>query len=334
LNEYSHSDRIRTVLEGKKPDRVPVALWRHFPVDDQDPVDLADAICAFQRENDFDLVKVTPASSFSLRDWGAEDVWEGNAEGTRRYTKRVIQKPGDWHRLKVLDPRRGFLGAQIKCLSAVRKQLGHDIPILQTVFNPLSQARNLAGADVLLEHLRRWPDAVAAGLERIFQSTKKFVTASREAGAEGIFLAVQHASFRLMSEGEYAQWGKEHDAALFDLADSWVNMLHLHGHGVMFDAMTDLPAHIINWHDREAGPSLAEGYRRSGKVVCGGWRQWETIVYGNPKQVIEEARDAVRQMQGKHLILGTGCVTPIIAPRANWKAANRFGKNVRSPVRK
>ena len=27
---------------------------------------------------DFDLVKVTPASSFCLRDWGAEDRWTGN----------------------------------------------------------------------------------------------------------------------------------------------------------------------------------------------------------------------------------------------------------------
>ena len=67
-------------------DRAPVALWRHFPVDDQGPETLAAATLDFQHSYDFDLVKVTPASSFSIKDWGAEDAWEGSTEGTRRYT--------------------------------------------------------------------------------------------------------------------------------------------------------------------------------------------------------------------------------------------------------
>jgi uroporphyrinogen decarboxylase len=321
MNSYSHAERIKSVLAGKKPDRVPVALWRHFPVDDQNPLTLADAVVAYQRMYDFDLVKVTPASSFSLKDWGAEDVWEGDPEGTRRYAKRVIQKPGDWGRLGAKDPHRGFLGAQIKCLSIIRAQLGSEVPVLQTVFNPMSQARNLAGAEVFLEHLRRWPDAVEEGLERIFLTTKRFVEASIDAGADGIFLAVQHASLRLLSESEYCRWGKPHDAALLSASDSWLNMLHLHGEAVMFDTLADLPAHIINWHDREAGPTLAEGFRRSGKVVCGGLRQWETIVFGDPQKVRAEKRDAIAQMGSKHLILGTGCVTPISAPYGNIMAA-------------
>jgi len=49
-----------------------------------------------QHHYDFDLVKVTPASSFSIKDWGAEDAWEGSTEGTRRYTSHPVQKPQDW----------------------------------------------------------------------------------------------------------------------------------------------------------------------------------------------------------------------------------------------
>ena len=45
-------------------DRPPVALWRHFPVDDQDPETLAAATLDFQRHYDFDLVK--SHSSFLL----------------------------------------------------------------------------------------------------------------------------------------------------------------------------------------------------------------------------------------------------------------------------
>ena len=55
----THKERIRGCLNNQILDRPPVALWRHFPVDDQDPRLLADATLHFQRTYDFDLVKVT-----------------------------------------------------------------------------------------------------------------------------------------------------------------------------------------------------------------------------------------------------------------------------------
>jgi uroporphyrinogen decarboxylase len=73
---------------------------------------------------DFDLVKVTPASSFCLKDWGVEDAWEGSTEGTRRYTRRVVQKPGDWESLPVLEPSAPHLAAQLACLRQIRARLG------------------------------------------------------------------------------------------------------------------------------------------------------------------------------------------------------------------
>jgi hypothetical protein len=39
-----HRERMQAVLAGQKPDRTPVALWRHFPVDDQEPQLLADLV--------------------------------------------------------------------------------------------------------------------------------------------------------------------------------------------------------------------------------------------------------------------------------------------------
>ena len=86
----THRERLETCLSDHILDRTPVALWRHFPVDDQTPEGLARAILAFQRTFDFDLVKVTPASSFCLKDWGSQDEWHGDTEGTCRYTHRVI----------------------------------------------------------------------------------------------------------------------------------------------------------------------------------------------------------------------------------------------------
>jgi uroporphyrinogen decarboxylase len=322
----SHRERVAAVLRGERPDRVPVALWRHFPGDDQDPESLAAAVIAFQREFDFDLIKVTPASSYSVRDWGVRDVWEGDPEGVRRYVDRAIHSPRDWGRLKPLDIRRGALGAQLECLRLIVRESHGTTPVLQTIFNPLAQARHLAGDEPLLEHMRRWPEAVAGGLETITRVTAAFVGACLEAGADGIFLASQHASFRLLSAEEYLRFGRPYDLRLLHAAGpGWLNMLHLHGESVMFSELCDYPVHVLNWHDREAGPSLKDGWRASHKVVCGGWEQWQTIVRGDPQRVRDQARDAVHQMAGRNLILGTGCVAPIVAPRANLLAAARAG---------
>ena len=97
----THRERIQAAIRGEIIDRPPVALWRHFPVDDQNPQSLAEAHLNYQQNYDFDLMKVTPASSFCLKDWGVEDEWVGDTEGTRRYTKRIIHSPEDWESLTV-----------------------------------------------------------------------------------------------------------------------------------------------------------------------------------------------------------------------------------------
>jgi uroporphyrinogen decarboxylase len=318
----SHRERMEAVLSGDSTGEIPVALWRHFPVEDQDPHTLADAVVRFQQEFDFDLVKVTPASSFSVRDWGVEDVWEGDPEGTRRYTKRVVKTPTDWGKLRRLDPRRGALGQQLVCLGEIKSRLGRETPVLQTVFNPLAQARHLAGDAVLIEHLRQWPQAVLEGLERITEATERFVTSCLERSEDGIFFAVQHATRALLSPDEYRQFGRPFDLRVLGAASGgWLNLLHLHGDAVMLEDLCDYPVQVINWHDREAGPSLKVGHALSDKVVCGGLGQWSTMVCGDPSRVREEAFDAVRQMSGRHLILGTGCVCPVVTPWLNLRAA-------------
>src|SRR5689334_2681490 len=231
----THKERIQTTLSGKTPDRTPIALWRHFPVDDQRPDALAAAALNFQQTYDFDIVKVTPASSFAVRDWGVEDEWMGDTEGTRKYTKRVINKPGDWERLKVLDLASIHLARQLSCIRLIREKLDRDTPLIQTVFSPLAQAKNLAGNNTLIAHIRQHPEAVMKGLETISKTTKKFVEALVDAGIDGIFYAIQHAQASLLTLDEYKLFALLHDQSVLKPANGlWCNMLHLHGKDVYF----------------------------------------------------------------------------------------------------
>lgn len=319
----THRKRMENCLAGKANDRPPVALWRHFPVDDQDPYLLAKATLYYQRSYDFDLVKVTPASSYCLRDWGVEDEWRGASEGTRQYTRRVIHSPQDWLKLRPLDPGEGALARQITCLKLLYQELEPDTPIIQTIFNPLSQAKNLVGGDQLLMHLRRYPNEVHAGLATIAEGTRRFIEAVLAVGISGIFYAVQHAQYGLLSEAEYRTFGRAYDLPLLEPAKKlWLNMLHLHGEQVMFDLFTDYPLQVINWHDRDTAPDLQGGLSRFTGVVCGGLQR-QLVELGSAEQVRAQALDALQATQGKRFILGTGCVTPVTAPHGNLLAVRQ-----------
>lgn len=313
-------------MKGEVIDHPPVALWRHFPVDDQSPGTLAKATLHFQQTYDFDLVKVTPASSFCLKDWGVEDEWKGHTEGTRQYTKRVIHGPKDWERLPVLDPTSRHLAAQLECLRMVRAELDPQTPLLQTVFSPLAQAKNLAGNETLLTHLRLHPEAVMKGLAVIAESTRRFVEACLAAGIDGVFYAIQHAQGSLMTLEEYKEFGLPNDLDALEPAQGlWCNLLHLHGHDVYFPLLSYLNFPIVNWHDRETSPSLKEAKGLYSGVVCGGMRQ-DSLVFGDQAEVRNEAADAIQQTDGKRFILGTGCVVPVIASHGNLMAARESVK--------
>ncbi len=317
----THKERIQACINNEDLDRPPVALWRHFPVDDQSPEALAAATLNFQRTYDFDLVKVTPASSFCVKDWGVEDEWMGDTEGTRRYTRHVIQDPRDWETLPVLDPTAPHLAGQLACLRLIRAELGLDTPLLQTVFSPLAQAKYLSGEDRLISHLRLSPEAVMKGLATIAETTRRFVEACLETGIDGVFYAIQHAQASLVTLEEYKTFGLPHDQKILEPAQElWCNLLHLHGHDVYFSILDSLKFPIVSWHDRETYPSLAEAQTLFAGATCGGMRQ-DTLVYKARAEVREEAGEAIRQTNGKRFILGTGCVVPIIASHGNIMAA-------------
>ena len=319
----THKERIQACLNNEILDRPPVALWRHFPVDDQDPGSLAAATLHFQRTYDFDLVKVTPASSFCAKDWGVEDEWIGHTEGTRQYTRRIIHDPRDWERLQVLDPTATHLARQVECLRLIRAELDPETPLLQTVFSPLAQAKNLAGNETLIAHLRLYPEAVMKGLNTIAETTRRFVEACLGTGIDGVFYAIQHAQASLLTLAEYQTFGLPHDQkALEPAKELWCNLLHLHGHAVYFTLLDSLDFQIVNWHDRETFPSLSEAQKHFSGIVCGGMRQ-DTLVFRSPSEVQKEAADAIQQTDGQRFMLGTGCVVPVIASHGNILAASK-----------
>ncbi len=221
-------------------------------------------------------------------------------------------------------PTQGSYGRQLRCLELIRDEVKDETPFIQTIFNPLSMLKYLAGDSMALADLRREPALIKDVLDVVTETSVRFVEEVMKRGAAGIFFATQHARYTKMSEAEYAEFGRPYDLRVLEAAGSgWLNVLHLHGEEVMFDMLAKYPVPAVNWHDRETPPTLAEAMPRFKGALIGGLRQWETMLRGTPDDVRAEVRDAIAQTGGRRLVIGTGCVTPITSPTVNIRTARR-----------
>lgn len=320
MSNWSKRTRLEAVISGEVPDRVPVSLWRHWPGDDQDAAALAAAHLKWQQDYDWDVLKVGPASSYSVVDWGVQDRWVGHIEGTREYTHRPIQQAEDWAKLQPLDPQKGMLATQLEALRLVKTAVGDTVPVLATIFAPLSQAKHLAENEPMLTHLRREPALFRQGQETIVESTLRYIEAAKKIGIDGIFYAVQHARYPLLSQEEFERWGRPFDLKILNsVQDLWLNMVHLHSTDVMFDLVAKYPVQLLNWHDRETGISLRDGLQQFNGAASGGIDHW-TLHQEAPENTVAEAQDAIDQTNGRRLLLGTGCVAMTTTPLRNIRA--------------
>jgi uroporphyrinogen decarboxylase len=313
-------DRLAAAQAGEAVDRVPVALWRHFPVDDTDAQELATTAAAFQHQYDWDFIKLTPSSHYSVAGWGTEIAYRGHAHGTSEYITYPVASHQQWAQIQPLDVYSGALGQQLECVRQLRKLVGPDVPIIETIFSPMDQARHLIGNGLEIVHLRRHPEHLRPALEVITGVTEAFVRAVIEVGADGIFYATQYARATHLNPDEYREVCRPLDIQILEAAQAGTfNMLHLHGMHTYFDMFVDYPVHAINWHDRETGPSLAEGAQRFPGLVIGGISQDE-IVEGTPVSIRTLAQQAIAETGGKRMGLSTGCVLPTVAPWGNIRA--------------
>ncbi len=315
-------ERIQAVLAGEPVDRPPVAFWRHWPGDDQDPERLAEVTVAFHRRYDWDFAKVTPSSSYVAEGWGAQTTYAGTSPiGEREYVVRPVSDPSDWSSIQPLDVESSPMARQLATVRSVRAQLGADVPLLMTVFSPLSIARTLVGDDRFLAHVRLHPREVHVALEAIAVTFQRFIDAVLE-HADGVFFSTAAAAYSVMSEGEYREVGLPYDLRMLEpVSAGWFNVLHLHSPYPMMGLAQEYPVQAVNWDDRSTEPGLEEGQQLVNKTVMGCVSQWGPLLQGTPDDVRAEARGAVRACGGRGMMVTAGCTYPLAVPEGNLQAA-------------
>jgi uroporphyrinogen decarboxylase len=314
-----YRELLTAVLAGAPVPICPVFAHQHHPAADQDGERLAEATLAWQARFDFDLAKLTPASTWQIRDYGVEDAPDPDDPlGRRRIVRRVVAVPGDWLRLPRLDPGRGFAAGILRAAALVRRALP-GVPVVATVYSPASQAVKLAGPDRLADHVREAPDVVALGLRTITGNTVRLIGALADAGIDGVFLAVQNAQAAAFTAAEYAGLGLPGDRASLEAARVLpFNILHLHGDGVHCALFEDRPPVLLHLEAAPGNPAPETLLARGG--LASGPSPWGAISTGSAVEAFVEAQALLVRLKGPRFMLAPGCTLPLAVPAANLQA--------------
>ena len=320
-------ERVEAALRGADVDHVPISMWGHNYLKEWSAEELAEAMLANYREYDWDYMKVNPRASYHVEDWGATLQRANDPNHGPTFISFPVHEPGDWRRLRPLEPDRGVLGEQLVALRQIRDGLRGEAHFVQTIFSPLSVAKYLVGnrPEPIKHSIESDADALRAGLEVITETFATYAQACLEVGASGIFFATTGwASSDLLSEEEYRRFGIEYDLRVLDAVAGRApfNILHNCGVHVYFDLLAEYPVHAISWAATLAGnPTLGEGKQRTTKAVMGGVNEKSTLPDGTPEQVAEEVRQAIAQTEGRRVLVAPGCSIPPRTPRENLAAS-------------
>lgn len=318
--------RVRAALSLEPGDRPPAGWWGHTYRAEWSPRALADATVSRQRAYGWDFVKLQPRACCFAEAFGCEYRPSEEALAGPVLVRPAVTDPGDWSRLPAADAAVPALRDQVDALAMVVEELGPYVPVIQTVFSPLTVAGYLVGKDGAraVSELRRYPEEVGGALARIGEALGDFAVRSIGAGAAGIFYAISgYASSDVMPLEEYERVVLPHDRRVLSLVPdtAWFNVLHLCGARIHFELASALDVHAVSWSVHEPGnPSLAQGRARSGRAVMGGVEQRVTLVERSPEAVGEQVRTAVATTDGVGLLLAPGCSVPPEAPEENLRA--------------
>jgi uroporphyrinogen decarboxylase len=310
-------DRVEAALAMGVADRPPVGAWGHTYREEWSPEALASVTVKRARQFGWDFVKFQPRASSFAEAFGSVYKPAGHPFKGPVLMNAAVPDLDSWRKVELVN--RKALDDQVESIGLVVRELGKDVPVIQTVFSPITVGGYLVGKSAarVRRELRQHPELVRPALDRIAEALIDFSRRSVAAGAAGIFYAISgYTSRNAMSESAYREALLPYDVGVLRQlpAEAWFNVVHLCGSNLNFGLARDFPVQAVSWSVHNQGnPSLAEGKNLSGRAVMGGLGQRASLLYGTPAEVESEARRAVAETGGPGLLLAPGCSVP---PRA------------------
>ena len=221
----------------------------------------------------------------------------------------------DWGELKRWDwaALPAGVATQIEAVERIVAGAG-DTPVVATLFNPMTQAHQLCGADRFAEE--QLTEGFARGLETITANTQLVLEAMMDRGISGLYLATHLMQPSVCPPDEYV--GASSDAQLLNAAVAAgldLVVFHLHGPQIVPTLAPDLSRKVILHLEAGAVEGAVEGHA-----------VWTGVPLAELRSCRKEAD--VSRLRAAHGLspnapLTAGCCVTLDVPRseiAHWNA--------------
>lgn len=320
----SPRERVLATVRGARTDRPPVSFWGHAYDKESTAEDLAEVTLDAWRRYGWDFVKLNPRASYHGEVWGLRYEYGGARHEKPKRAAVPVRRIEDWDAIRARGPEAPPLAEQLEAVRLVRRGLGPDVPLVETVFTPLAVASYLAGsADLVRAHLREDERRVRTALAEIRDTLRPYARELLRAGADGIFLAtVDWATRDRLSADEYARIAREDDLDVLSAVQSGTfNILHVCRRNNLLAQLADYPVHAFSWATTEAGnPSLSQALALIRGAATGGIGQEDALQAPGPEAVLAQVLEGWRETEGRRWIVAPGCSIPPTTPPENLEA--------------
>lgn len=286
-------ERVKAVFRGEKPDKVPAGFWFHYPYE-MPAKEMAEEHLKLFRYTDMDVMKI-------MQDFN--------------YTVNLqIQTPEDWYRLKLDGTNSAVFRKQAEVIKRIVDGIGGEALVFQTVYNPFATTEAATNREMLMDHAKNAPDALAAGVSQLAEVLEEWVNAYLDLGVDGIYFSAQYGEVGRFNEEEWNKLARPYDLKIMQAVANRgkYNFLHICGlPKYQFKAdlprFADYPGEIVNWSVKDTGVTLKEGQKLFKRPVMGGLNNKGNILSGDDASIIGEVNQTIRSFGSTSMMIGADC---------------------------
>jgi uroporphyrinogen decarboxylase len=324
MPEQTSRERVLAAVRGDPVDHAPAGFWGHDFLRERSAEGLAAAMAESVRTYGYDFLKVNPRATYYAEAWGCRYRASDDALRGPEPIAWVLSDAADLEKLRPVDGASGAFAEQLEAFRMIRGELG-DLPLVQTVFSPLSVVGRLANDRApVLRWMSEAPDALHAALAAVTETLAAYSRACLDAGADGVFFATtEWATHDVLTLDQYNVFGRPYDLRVIEaVTGAPVNVLHVCRPNNMLAELLDYPVDVFNWAMHAPGNlSLADVLPRTNKAVMGGVDERHALLRGSPADVRAQVREALDQTGGRRFLLAPGCSIAPNTPPENIRAA-------------
>ena len=304
--------RFRSAIKGEAVDHLPVSMWLHFATEHLSSEETARLHLSYFNTYHWDYLKSMNDYRYPL---------PAGADGIARETIDTAEELLAFKPLPMSEPA---FANQLACLRILRRELGPDVPIVETLFNSLQTLVRGAGAGAAQVALAN-PRAGHAMLEAVTHTLIDYVQALKEIGVTGLFYSVNGASKSEaggLTAAQFDEFVKPYDLRILQAADGLERIGHIHGYQLDFGRVLDYPVEAFSWSHHHTAPSLAEARKLTQAALVGGIDE-VAISRQSTAEIAADIEAAVREAGPRKLLIGPGCTVPPDTPYRLQIAAGR-----------